>query len=197
MIIKDVQFVQGATSLEQMPRAPFPEVAFVGRSNVGKSSIINRLLERKNLARTSSKPGKTQEINFFLINNRIHVADLPGFGYAKVSKRQREAWQKLIGSYLMHRKQLRLVFQLIDSRHEPTALDRELMMLMPESNAEHVIVLTKSDKLSGNTRQKSVSQVRKTLASLGQDKPIILSSAQDGRGRQDMLDWMDTLLKAS
>lgn len=197
MTIDQVAFVKGSTKLSQMPDEPVAEFAFVGRSNVGKSSLINRLFERKNLARTSSTPGKTQEINFYLVNNTFHVVDLPGFGYAKVSKVQRAKWQKLIGSYLMHREQLVTVFQLIDSRHEPTALDRELMMLMSESPAEHVILLTKGDKLSGNQRNKAISRVKKTLASLGQEKPVILTSANDGRGRGEILDWMDTWLKAS
>lgn len=197
MTIDQVEFVQGATALRQMPEEAVPEFAFVGRSNVGKSSLINRLFGRKNLARTSSTPGKTQEINFFRVNDTFHVVDLPGFGYAKVSKKQRAAWQKLIGQYLMHRPQLVAVFQLVDARHDPTALDKELMMLMSESPAEHVILLTKGDKLSGNHRQKSVSRVRKTLASLGQEKPVILTSAQDGRGREDILDWMQTWLMAS
>ena len=139
----------------------------------------------------------TQEINFYLVNDAFHVVDLPGFGYAKVSKVQRAKWQKLIGSYLLHREQLVAVFQLIDSRHEPTALDKELMMLMRESPAEHVILLTKGDKLSGNQRHKSVSRVKKTLASLGQEKPVILTSANDGRGRGEILDWMETWLTSS
>ncbi len=196
MTIDQVTFVKGSTKLGQMPEEPVAEFAFVGRSNVGKSSLINRLFERRNLARTSSTPGKTQEINFYLVNDSFHVVDLPGFGYAKVSKVQRAKWQKLIGSYLLHRQQLVAVFQLIDSRHEPTALDKELMMLMSESSAEHVILLTKGDKLSGNQRNKAIARVKKALAALGQEKPVILTSANDGRGRGDILDWMDTWLTA-
>lgn len=197
MTIDQVVFVQGATSLGHMPEEPIPEFAFVGRSNVGKSSLINRLFERRNLARTSSTPGKTQEINFFRVNDTFHVVDLPGFGYAKVSKKQRAAWQKLIGQYLMERRQLAAVFQLVDARHDPTALDKELMMLMRESPAEHVVLLTKGDKLSGNQRHKAISRARKTMTLIGQEKPVILTSAHDGRGREEILEWMQTWLTAS
>ena len=195
MKIDQVEFVQGAMALGKMPETGQPEIAFVGRSNVGKSSLINRLLNRKNLARTSSTPGKTQEINFYLVNNTFHVVDLPGFGYARVSKKQRAKWQTLIGNYITKRELLRVVFQLIDSRHPPTPLDKELMMLMRESDAEHVILLTKGDKLSGNERSKSVAIVRKTLAELGQDKPVILTSAKDGRGKPELLGWIQTHLQ--
>jgi GTP-binding protein len=192
--INSVTFVGGATKLGHMPEDGLPEVAFIGRSNVGKSSLINTFLRRKALARTSSTPGKTQEINFFRVNDAFYVVDLPGFGYAKVSKAHRAAWQKLIGAYLTSRETLRVVFQLVDSRHEPTALDREVMVLLRESPAEHVVVLTKADKLSGNERQKSVSRVRKAMATLGMERPVVLTSAQDGRGRDALMDWLEQLL---
>lgn len=172
-----------------------PEVAFIGRSNVGKSSLINRLLQRKNLARTSGTPGKTQEINFFLVNELFHVVDLPGFGYAKVSKSQRAKWQQLIGTYLVGRQQLKVVFQLIDSRHAPTELDREVILLMSESSAAHVILLTKGDKLSGNERAKSIAQVHKVMATLGKECPIVLTSASDGRGRDQIIEWLNFYLQ--
>lgn len=194
MDIQSVTFVGGATRLGHMPEDGMPEVAFIGRSNVGKSSLINAFLKRKSLARTSSTPGKTQEINFFRVNDAFYVVDLPGFGYARVSKAHRAAWQKLIGAYLTGRETLRVVFQLVDSRHEPTALDKEVMILLRESPAEHVVVLTKSDKLSGNERQKSVSRVQKTLLSLGMERPVVLTSAHDGRGRDALVDWLDQLL---
>lgn len=196
MDIQSVTFVGGATKLGQMPEDGLPEVAFIGRSNVGKSSLINMFLQRKALARTSSTPGKTQEINFFRVNDAFFVVDLPGFGYAKASKAHRAAWQKLIGRYLTEREPLRVVFQLVDSRHEPTALDREVMILLLESTAEHVVVLTKADKLSGNERQKSVSRVRRAMLELGMERPIVLTSAEDGRGRSELWDWLSELLKA-
>ncbi|MEQ9103121.1 MAG: ribosome biogenesis GTP-binding protein YihA/YsxC [Rhodothermales bacterium] len=194
MDIQSVTFVGGATKLGHMPEDGLPEIAFIGRSNVGKSSLINAFLKRKALARTSSTPGKTQEINFFRVNDTYYVVDLPGFGYAKVSKAHRAAWQKLIGAYLTGRDTLRVVFQLVDSRHEPTALDKEVMILLRESPAEHVVVLTKADKLSGNERQKSVSRVRKAMLSLGMERPVVLTSAHDGRGRNELMDWLDQLL---
>ena len=177
-----------------MPQDPRPEVAFIGRSNVGKSSLINLVLRRKNLARTSGTPGKTQEINYYLVNDHFHVVDLPGFGYARVSKAQRAKWHALIGSYLIGREQLRVVFQLIDSRHAPTALDKEIIILLTESPAEHVILLTKGDKLSGNERSKTIARVKKTLLELGKEKPVVLTSASDGRGRDVILEWIDTHL---
>ena len=197
MKIDHVVFAQGSTSLKNMPQEPIPEVAFIGRSNVGKSSLINRLLKRKNLARTSGTPGKTQEINYYLVNDLFHIVDLPGFGYARVSKTQRAKWHKLIGSYLIGREQLKVVFQLIDSRHAPTKLDREVIILLTESPAEHVILLTKGDKLSGNERSKSIARVTNTLLELGKERPVVLTSAADGRGREEILEWMDTHLMLS
>jgi GTP-binding protein len=191
MDIRHVEFITGAAGVEGMPVDPRPEVAFVGRSNVGKSSLINMVTGRRNIARTSGTPGKTTEINFFLVDDRFFLVDLPGFGYAKTSRTRREAWQKLIGRYLVGRPALRLVFQLIDSRHDPTKLDRELFQLMRESPAAHVVLLTKSDKLSGNQRQKSVARARRAAAEYGLELPVVLTSAEDGRGRDEILDWME------
>lgn len=194
MKIDKVSFAQGSTSQKNMPQGPLPEVAFIGRSNVGKSSLINRLLQRKSLARTSRTPGKTQEINFYLVNERFHVVDLPGFGYAKVSKTQRAKWQQSIANYLSERVQLKVVFQLMDSRHPPTDLDREVVLLMAQSPADHVVLLTKSDKLSGNERSKATQRVHDALLELGKERPVVLTSANDGRGRDAILDWIDTYL---
>lgn len=170
-------------------------MAFIGRSNVGKSSLINKLLQRRSLARTSGTPGKTQEINFYLVNDSFHVVDLPGFGYARVSKSQRAKWKRTIATYLMGREQLQVVFQLMDSRHPPTELDREVVLLMAESKADHVILLTKSDKLSGNERSKAIARVHASLLELGKERPVVLTSANDGRGRDSILEWIDTYLK--
>ena len=196
MEIRNVEFVTGATDFGGMPVDLRPEVAFIGRSNVGKSSLINMLTRRRKLARTSGTPGKTTEINFFLVDDAFYLVDLPGFGYAKTSRTRREAWQRLIGTYLVGRRPLRLVFQLVDSRHEPTRLDKEVFRLMRESAAAHVVLLTKADKLSGNERQKSVARARKAAAAAGLELPVVLTSAEDGRGRKEILDWINLHLGA-
>ncbi len=177
-----------------MPKDRLPEIAFVGRSNVGKSSLVNMFLQRRSIARISSTPGKTQEINFFRINDRFYVVDLPGFGYARVSKSQRKHWQQLIGRYVLERETLSVVFQLIDSRHEPTELDREVMLLLKESPASHVILLSKSDKLSGNGRTQSRRRMEECLDSLLLEVPVIMTSAKKGSGRNEIVQWVNTLL---
>ncbi len=194
MIIRDVSFVGGAVDQSGMPQDCLPEFAFVGRSNVGKSSLINMLLRRKNVARTSGTPGKTREVNFYAVNGAFYVVDLPGFGYARVAKSQRRSWQKTIGRYVLLRDPLRIVFQLIDARHPPTTLDRELMLLLKESPAGHVVLLTKGDKLSGNERARTIRNVEAALTGIHLELPVILTSAKDGRGREDALGWIESFL---
>ena len=195
MIIREVSFVGGAVAPSGMPARGLPEFAFAGRSNVGKSSLINMLLRRKKLARTSRTPGKTQEVNFFVVNETFYVVDLPGFGYSRVAKSQRKKWQIAIGRYVTLRDPLRMVFQLIDARHPPTPLDRELMLLLKESPAAHVVLLTKGDKLSGNERGKAVRNAENALAEIHLELPVILTSAKDGRGRDDVLGWIESFLR--
>ncbi|MEO5928907.1 MAG: ribosome biogenesis GTP-binding protein YihA/YsxC [Candidatus Kapaibacterium sp.] len=151
--ITSADFVISAAQPAQFPKAMMPEVAFAGRSNVGKSSLLNALCGRKGLAKTSSTPGKTQQINFFRINDRYHFVDLPGYGYAKVSKTDREAWVRLIESYLTNREQLRLVAALSDIRHEPTVLDLDLFHWLDSIGRPFVVVLTKYDKISPGQAQ--------------------------------------------
>lgn len=194
MDIRSANFILGAVSTSGMPKDRRAEVAFVGRSNVGKSSLINMLLGRKKLARTSGTPGKTQEVNFYLVNESFYFVDLPGFGYARASKKSRAKWQKLIGQYVTTREPLRIVFQLIDSRHAPTELDREVMLLLKESPAARVVLLTKGDKLSGNERAKSVARAQEALAAFHLELPVILTSAQTKRGRKETLAWIATML---
>lgn len=194
MDIHTATFATGAASWKGLPDDGRPEVAFIGRSNVGKSSLFNMLVERKNLARTSGTPGKTQQFNYFLINDALYFVDLPGFGYAKVSKTQRAKWGRLIGRYLTERAPLRVVFHLVDSRHAPTRLDEDIMGTMRGSPVPYVIALTKTDKLSGNGRQQSLATVRKTLAGFAMDVPVVLTSAVDRTGRDDLLGWVEALV---
>jgi GTP-binding protein len=208
MKINDVRFALAAPNWDALPPGVWPEVAFAGRSNVGKSSLLNALCGRKQLARTSGTPGKTQALNFYAINPneqgdpRLFLVDLPGYGYAKVAQTQRAAWQRLVGQYVTERSvaeggrraPLRAVVQLIDSRHPPTPLDVELMAVLMESEAAHLIVLTKADKLSANGRQNAGAAVARTLAPYGLDVPVLLTSAEKKEGLTEVWRWIETLL---
>ena len=198
-------FASAAPTWAALPPPTRPEVAFVGRSNVGKSSLLNALLGRKALARTSGTPGKTQALNFYTVganaqgDGGLYFVDLPGYGYAKVSKGQRAAWERLMVRYLLERAEddgpLRAVVQLIDSRHPPTKLDEDLIGLVVESEAAHVIALTKADKLSANARQKAVSTLRKHLARYHIERPIVLTSAEKKTGLDELWGWIETALR--
>lgn len=188
MEITKAQFLLGATSLEECPPPDFPEVAFIGRSNVGKSSLINSLVGRKNLARTSNTPGKTREINFYLINNDLmYLADLPGYGFAKVSRKDRTLWGAASEHYLLNRPNLRLVVQLIDHRHEPTALDEEIMIWLAENGITFANVLTKADKLSRSRQQQNLERVKKIQAEMNIEVPVLMSSSHTREGLDDIL----------
>ena len=189
MKISSAEYVSSFTEAAGLPQDR-PEVAFVGRSNVGKSSLINRLLGRKNLAFTSSAPGKTRMFNYYLINGGFYVVDLPGYGFAKTSKKERGRWGRLIGEYLATHPALRLVIHCIDSRHPPMETDEDVVALMRGEPVPYIIALTKSDKLSGNGRAQSVARVEKLLRSMAMDVPVFLTSAEDGRGRDDLLTWV-------
>ena len=193
MEIHSVEFVKGAARWGHLPDDGRPEVAFVGRSNVGKSSLLNMLVGRKKLARTSRTPGKTQEFNYYLVNGGLYLVDLPGYGYAKISKKQREHWGRFIGRYLTERLTLRAVFHLVDSRHPPTDMDRDVIAVMRGSPVPYVILLTKADKLSGNQRAQSRRAVEKVLDQAAMEVPIVLTSAKDRRGRDDVLTWIEHL----
>lgn len=156
-----------------------PEVAFLGRSNVGKSSLLNSLLSRKGLARTSNTPGRTQSINYFLVNDSFYFVDLPGYGYAKVSKSMRADWGTMAREYLTDRAELALFIQLVDVRHEPTELDRQLNDWLVVNKKTHLVVATKSDKLSSNQLQKQLAIVKRELT----DSKILAYSSSSGKGR--------------
>jgi GTP-binding protein len=180
MKISSAEFVKSAFNGSQWTTDGLPEIAFLGRSNVGKSSLINSLLLRKGLARTSNTPGRTQSINFFLINGSFYFADLPGYGYAKVSKTMRVEWGQMAEEYLAERDELALCVQLIDSRHKPSPLDLQLNEWLVYHEKPHVIAATKADKLSKNELQRSLAAAQKVFPA------IIAYSAQTGRGRDEL-----------
>lgn len=182
MKITSAEFVKSAFEKRHWTSNGLPEIAFLGRSNVGKSSLINALLLRKGLARTSNTPGRTQSINFFLINEDFYFTDLPGYGYARVSKAMRADWGKMAEEYLGERHELALCIQLVDSRHKPTALDIDLNEWLVFNKKPHLIVATKADKISKNEVNKSTVEIAKLLPG----PPIIPFSAQTGRGRSEV-----------
>jgi len=187
------EFIKGVVEWEQLPRDGRPEVAFVGRSNVGKSSLLNAMIGRKKLAYVSKKPGKTTEFNFFQIDGKYYFVDLPGYGYARVSKAMREKWAELIERYLQERATLRAVVHLVDSRHPPMEQDEDLMDFMRGSDVPYLIALTKADKLSGNQRSQTVQRLKKRLAEVGRSVPIILTSSKKGRGIKELRGWIRDL----
>jgi len=193
--VVSAEFVTSAARLVDMPKDGLPEVAVVGRSNVGKSSLINALVNRKNLARTSGTPGKTQTVNFYRVNGLFFLVDLPGLGYAKVSKKQRETWGRLIRGYVRQRTELRLVVHLIDSRHEPTDADAEVASIVREYDRSYLVLLTKIDKLNQKERAASRRRVSLMLESQGLEIPIVATSALKRRGIEDAWGWIDTLLR--
>jgi len=179
MKIISAEFVKSAFERAHWTIDGLPEISFLGRSNVGKSSLLNSLLNRKALARTSNTPGRTQSINFFLVNGRLYFADLPGYGYAKVSKTMRADWGKMAEQYLAEREELVLSIHLVDSRHMPTELDRQLHEWLKVNQKEQIIVATKADKLSNNELAKSIKTIENTLPGVR----VIAFSSQTGKGR--------------
>ncbi len=190
MKIKDVKFIRGAANWKDLMEDGLPEVAFVGRSNVGKSSLINMLVGRRALARTSNTPGKTQEFNYYGINDKLYFVDLPGLGYAKVSKVQRAKWERFIKRYLAEREPLRLVIHLVDSRHDPTRHDLEIMAVMKEGRVPYLIALTKADKLSKNVQKKSIRNLNSTLSRIHLEVPTVLTSSKEKKGNQEIWQWI-------
>lgn len=192
MIIKNVSLdiVCGITS--KLPETKRPELAFAGKSNVGKSSLINALMNRKALARTSSQPGKTQTINFYNINEAMYLVDLPGYGYAKVSPSEKAKWGKMIEKYLHTSKDLKAVFLLVDIRHEPSANDKQMYDWILHNGYEPIIITTKLDKLKRSQVQKSIKAVREGLK-LPKEGILIPFSAETKQGREEIWNLMDEL----
>lgn len=174
---KPCAFKQGCTEIGQLPISDLPEIAFVGRSNVGKSSLINALTGRQNLARTSHTPGRTQELNFFQLGEDIFIVDLPGYGYAKAPKTKVLSWQNLIRDYLRGRPQLKRVFVLIDARHGIKPLDREIFTLLDKAAVSYQIVLTKLDKLPKAEREKRIEETAKSLKKYIAAHPIVCATS--------------------
>lgn len=187
MRIKQSEFITSAVKREQYPLDNRVEVAFVGRSNVGKSSIINSLTNRKKLAKVSQTPGKTRLVNFFLINNDFYLVDLPGYGYAKVSKSEKDSWGKTVETYLTDREQLKRVVLLVDSRHKPSADDVMMNEWFKHFGYNVVVVATKSDKLTKNELQKSEKVIKETLKLSANDKLYFFSSL-NRNGSDELID---------
>jgi GTP-binding protein len=186
MKVTSAEFVKSAFEESHWPRDRRPEVAFLGRSNVGKSSLINSLLKVKGLARTSSTPGRTQALNFFLINQSFYFVDLPGYGFARVPRKVREEWGELVAGYLAKRDSLVLSIHIVDSRHEPTSLDLQLREWLLFHRKPFLTVATKSDKLSQNELQNNLARARRALDGVvgGAGGQLIPYSAVTGRGRE-------------
>jgi GTP-binding protein len=180
------------TNVAKCPTASIPEYAFIGRSNVGKSSLINMLMGNRKLAKTSGKPGKTQLINHFIVNNDWHLVDLPGYGYAKVSKKQRSKFQGFIADYFAKRRQLSCAFVLIDSRHKPQKIDLEFMEFLGKNAIPFCIVFTKSDKLKVNEINKNVSVYQNIMLETWEEIPTyFITSATNGNGKEEILHFIE------
>lgn len=186
MKVNQAEFVISAVGPSQYPQDALPEIALAGRSNVGKSSLINRMIGRKNLARTSSQPGKTQTLNYYLINQDLYFVDLPGYGYAKVSKTQREQWGKFIENYLLNRETLKLVLLLVDMRHPPTKDDQAMYEWLVHNNLPVFVVATKADKIPKTRWQKHIKIVKETLGMPKGSEGVLMFSSELGLGKDEL-----------
>lgn len=194
MIIKSAEFQVSNTRTDKLPPPVLPEYAFIGRSNVGKSSLINMLVQRKGLAKTSQTPGKTQLINHFLINENWQLVDLPGYGYAKTSRSNRHDWEKFIRYYLRNRQNLQCVFVLIDSRLVPQKIDIEFCLWLGEHGIPFILLFTKADKQSALKSQQNASKFRKALSEYFEEVPQqIITSAETQDGRDDVLAFISDI----
>ncbi len=194
MKITNAIFVKSSSTHTQCPEAKIPEYAFIGRSNVGKSSLINTLLNNKNLAKISGKPGKTQLINHFIINDKWYIADLPGFGYAKVSKRKREEFHKMINNYLINRKNLMCVLFLLDSRQEPQDIDQKQMIWLTENYIPFIMIFTKADKLSKNILNKKIEKYKNIMLQKWSELPDIhITSSKSKQGVKELIKFIEKL----
>ncbi|MCZ6632420.1 MAG: ribosome biogenesis GTP-binding protein YihA/YsxC [bacterium] len=196
MKIRSAELATSVGLTWQIQNTGLPEIAFAGRSNVGKSSLLNRLLNRKNLARTSNTPGKTRTLNYYQINDAFYLVDLPGYGYAKRSKAERQEWGRLLDRYVENREPLRGFIQLIDARHDPTADDLNLVSWLCYAQKPFIVVATKTDKLSGSKLKPRLDKTQEILNDLG-DIPLLSVSARTGRGRDALWIWIQEALYGS
>lgn len=197
MKIKEAEFVVSNTEYKKCPEEDIPEYAFIGRSNVGKSSLINMLTNHKKLAKTSGTPGKTQLINHFLINKSWHLVDLPGYGYARVSKSARASFEKFISDYLLNREQLVTVFVLLDARLEPQKIDLEFMNWCGEKQISFSMVFTKADKLSSSVLQKNLAKYKKEMIKFWAElPPVFVTSSESGLGQEKLLNYIGGINEA-
>ena len=194
MIIKTAEYLQSEADWHKCPAPNLPEYAFIGRSNVGKSSLINMLTNNKNLANTSSKPGKTQTINHFLINKNWYLVDLPGYGFAKTSKTNRAKWQKMISDYLLFRENLQLVFVLADARIEPQRIDIDFINNLGEKGIPFAIIYTKTDKVSAGKTMSNMQKMKNILSETWEELPLMMqSSSVTGAGKEDILNYIEEI----
>ena len=196
MKIYSAEFVVSNTAVDKCPKDRIPEYAFIGRSNVGKSSLINMLMERRHLAKTSSTPGKTQLINHFKINNSWYLVDLPGYGYARVSKKKKATFQKYIENYFLQRKQLVCSFVLIDCRHDPQKIDLDFMQFLGENFIPFSIIFTKADKLTPAKLEKQLNSYKTKFLEYWEELPTsFITSSSSGLGRDEFLNYINQINK--
>jgi len=196
MIIKSATYVTSSAKISQCPPPDMPEYAFIGRSNVGKSSLINMIVTKKGLAKISGTPGKTRTVNHFMINDSWYLVDLPGYGYARASQKQREEWSRLINTYVTKRENLISLFVLIDARHEPIASDLEFMEKMALNGVAFARVFTKADKAGQRETEKNLALHNKIMLERWESLPVtFVTSATKGKGRDELLDYISETMK--
>ena len=193
--LNNAEFIRSATKAADFPRDRMPQTVFAGRSNVGKSSVINRLLNRKNFARVGSAPGKTTHINYFLIDKQLYLVDLPGYGYARTSKRERGAFAKIILDYVFKCEKMHYLFVLVDSRLEPQKIDLEFIEMLGQGGVPFALIFTKCDKQSATQTQRAVTAYKKRLAEQWEEMPpMLLSSSENGQGRDEIVAFVEKIL---